>query len=390
MKLRLSVDWAWLGRQARAAVPFLTSFVVHAAALLVLSVILFPMLTAGQTNVLSLTRSLFTDELEDDLTTPSLMSALATNQAADEQVPAMATFTPQLDSPAVPVGRPMSADELARSFGTELPGNGGTGERAGSRQQRAGSRMDVSPRAPSTTDEVRIADNAVVALASVTSSIERELEEGDTLVVWLVDASISLEHDRLLMAEHMESFYRSIGAFDNKQQREGSQLMNAVVAFGGRVRPILEPRKFGIQVCNKLTQIPFDPSGLEYVMKAVQTALQRYRGPRRDDRMMIVIITDESGDDVDQLEATIQHCRQYSVPVHVIGPSAVLGAERGSHAWTEPRSGETYLLPVDRGPDTALPQRAWLPYWHESDLPPCARQGSGQCGSSQVVRRRLS
>ncbi len=312
------------------------------------------------------------------MTAPALMSALSIDESADQQAPAMAAFTPAYDSPPLAVASPMPFQELARSFGSASPGTGGVNEQEDARRRRrpsAGRKTDFEPRVPSTTAEVRVAENPAGALATVTSSIQRELEAGDTLVVWLVDASISLENDRRLMAQHMESFYRSIGAFDVNDRRDGSRLMNAIVAFGAGAEQILEPREFGIRVCSKLTEIPVDATGLENVMTTVRTAVQRYRGPRRRDRMMIVIITDESGDDVDQLEPTIQFCRDYSVPVHVIGPSAVFGAERGSHAWTEPATGDTYLLPVKRGPDTALPERAWLPYWHESDLPPWRNQG---------------
>jgi hypothetical protein len=49
--------------------------------------------------------------------------------------------------------------------------------------------------------------------------------------------------------------------------------------------------------------------------------------------------------------------------VHVVGPSAVLGSEIGSHLWVHPGTGQRFYLPVKRGPDTSLPQRALLPYW---------------------------
>jgi len=46
--------------------------------------------------------------------------------------------------------------------------------------------------------------------------------------------------------------------------------------------------------------------------------------------MIIVIWTDESGDDILLLEPTIEMCRKRNAMVVVVGPSAVLGSDRGT------------------------------------------------------------
>ncbi len=42
---------------------------------------------------------------------------------------------------------------------------------------------------------------------------------------------------------------------------------------------------------------------------------------------MIVVFTDEAGDDVDALDATVDLCRKYEMPVYVIGVPAPFGRE---------------------------------------------------------------
>ena len=61
---------------------------------------------------------------------------------------------------------------------------------------------------------------------------------------------------------------------------------------------------------------------------------QHYRQSWRDKQLAIVIWTDESGDDVTNLEDAIKVCREQKVAVSVVGPSSVLGAVP-----TFPRSG---------------------------------------------------
>lgn len=369
MKLTWPLSWALAWRSLRASRPYLASLVFHAGGLVILSLILLPIAEKFQTHFL--VSRFDPDELAEQLETVTPAAVLG-----GEQTPDFATAWNDSESPAETLPINVAGLTSPGSIVLEQP------EPADPRAEAVepspetvvteiDERWGTAPHAPSGTSEVREAENPGGALSPVTIAIKQELEQGHTLVVWLADASISLAADRALMAQHMVSFYESLGAYDVNDQRDGTRLMNAVMAFGSGAREVLAPNRFGKKACAKLADIPVDNSGVENVMSAVQRALGRYRrGVRFGERMMIVIITDESGDDTVQLESTIELCRESHVPVHVIGPSAVFGAQWGSHAWKNPATGHEYMLPVLRGPDTALPQRAWLPYWHESLVPP--------------------
>jgi hypothetical protein len=80
--------------------------------------------------------------------------------------------------------------------------------------------------------------------------------------------------------------------------------------------------------------------------------------------LVIVVWTDESGDDLKNLEHAIQVCRDQRVVVSVVGPSSVLGADTGLHSYTDPKTQMVYQLPVQRGPETAMPERIELGYWY--------------------------
>jgi hypothetical protein len=88
----------------------------------------------------------------------------------------------------------------------------------------------------------------------------------------------------------------------------------------------------------------------------------RFRGT-----LMVVVFTDESGDDLELLEQTIELCRFYKASVSVIGPTAVLGTEEGFHRWWFPPLGKHLWLPIDRGPDAAIPERISIPYWWSTE-----------------------
>ena len=89
-----------------------------------------------------------------------------------------------------------------------------------------------------------------------------------------------------------------------------------------------------------------------------------------------------SGDDVNLLEPTIEICRRANVRISVVGPTAVLGAQEGSHFWIHP-SGQQFYLPVVKGPDAALLERLRWPYWWETQLPAWHATAVGTRGEYQ-------
>ena len=117
-----------------------------------------------------------------------------------------------------------------------------------------------------------------------------------------------------------------------------------------------------------MRKLPVDPSGLENVFSAVALAARRYGGSVKR-QLLLVVWTDESGDDILLLEPTIALCKKEKVVVSAIGPTAVLGAEEGSHSYVHPPNGQLYFLPVKKGPDAAFPERLRWPYWWSTSLP---------------------
>ncbi|NUQ66273.1 MAG: hypothetical protein HUU20_27750 [Pirellulales bacterium] len=223
---------------------------------------------------------------------------------------------------------------------------------------------------------LRQAQTVGEATGGILEEIREELQRSKLLVIWLFDASISLANDRQRVAEQLQEFLRQI---EEERTDESNQLLNAAFAFGATVKELEPPTVFGNRVVKAIYESPFDASGIENVLTAIATVAREYRG-RWKDAIKIIVWTDESGDDCLVLEELIAQCRKARISVSVVGPSAILGREIGTQVWVHSATGQTFPLPVDRGPDTALPERLVLPYWHET--PPIADSG-GSPGDPQ-------
>jgi len=231
---------------------------------------------------------------------------------------------------------------------------------------------ETRPPAPSTVSRSRKAESqsaagsAEEAVDRVTGSIQGKLQKGDLLVVWVMDASYSWLDDRQRMITRVDSFLSRFGGGTASQH----QLLNAVVSFGAGMKPHVAPTGSSEPVLKSLRDLPVDASGKENVFTAVGQCVVRYRKEWRDRQLMIVVWTDESGDDAAKLEDTIRICRDQDASVSVVGPSAVLGAEMGLHSFVNSQSRQVRPLPIKRGPDSPLPERLQLGYWFLTQQPP--------------------
>lgn len=209
------------------------------------------------------------------------------------------------------------------------------------------------------------------ATQGVLDGIRKEAANGPVQIVWLMDASVSMNVDRQEVAERLYPFYKEMALRD---KTEAQPLLSAVVRFGAKPEELVKTTRNFDVVTKAVAAVQDDPSGLENVMTAVQFCLRQYS--RWKGTLIIVVWTDESGDDILKLEETIAMCRQQDAIVHVVGPNAVFGSERGTHLWRDAGTGFTFQLPVKRGPETSLPERLMLPYWHGFQFPPAMMNGN--------------
>ncbi|MFN0021126.1 MAG: vWA domain-containing protein [Pirellulaceae bacterium] len=220
--------------------------------------------------------------------------------------------------------------------------------------------------APPSEKQLGESDSIEGAVDGIGGQVREMLGNGDLLVIWLLDASLSLVDDRQIVADRLGLVYAAI----EKEQQEAAaahkvkppQLTNAVVAFGNGLQQVTAPTKYAGRAVNAIRDIPVDQTGVENVFSAVTGCIRKY-ATNRHKQLLIVIWTDESGDDYLLLEPTIASCQQTGTRVCVVGPGAMLGAEQGTHAYQHPANGQWYQLPVKKGADAALAEKIRWPYW---------------------------
>ncbi len=206
------------------------------------------------------------------------------------------------------------------------------------------------------------------AMDRVSFELRASLREQQTLVIWLFDASGSLQSRREAIADRFDNIYKQVA---NTGSTEG--LYSMIWSYGKAPnllteQPLQDPAKLSELVRKG---IPNDDSGEEKAFYTVKLALERVRTFSRkygSANKMIIIVTDERGDDFDQyLEEAITQAKRSQTKVFTIGNSAVFGQRLGFHAYVAPEDGNTYYIPVDQGPEGAVPDALQLPFIGSGD-----------------------
>ncbi len=203
------------------------------------------------------------------------------------------------------------------------------------------------------------------AIDRITQEIAASLRQRPTLVVWLFDESLSLESRRKQIAERFENIYRELGLMD-VNSREG--LKSAILGYGQKVHALQEESTNDIDKLVKVVQnIQSDVSGEEKAFSAVAEAIRRYASASRKARsnMMIIMVTDERGDDYSMLEEVVKRCTRDDIRVYCIGNTSVFGREKGfvRTKWTYQGEEFDEDIEVDQGPETAAAEGLQIPFW---------------------------
>lgn len=231
----------------------------------------------------------------------------------------------------------------------------------------AAARLDTQIKVSGTgMENVEGVDKAVDRLAQ---EILRRLEQGRTLVVWAFDASGSLVSEREGLRKHIDEVYAHIGQAGASASFETSGLRTAVVGFGQDRKVLAEPTEDPAAVSNAIAAVGQDDSGIETTFQTVIDIVRKfgkYRIDNQPTRLMIMIVTDEIGNDPELLEPAIKACRVADVPVFVLGSPAVFGRKDGLVDYKDPRTGRQYYnIKIDQGPESALLEGVQLPFWFE-------------------------
>ena len=204
-------------------------------------------------------------------------------------------------------------------------------------------------------DPRQIVDNYQQAIDRITQEVMWMLDRGDVMLIWCFDQSESMKNDQQEIRQRINRVYDELGLSENAK---GDQLLTAVTSFGqGFLQHTRRPTSDLDQVRTAIDSVPIDPSGKELMCQSVGTAIRLHRQYGKKRQMVMVLVTDESGDPENNdrfLEAAIAEAKAANCRIYVMGRESVFGYPYAFMRWPHPQTGNVHWLRVDRGPETAF------------------------------------
>ncbi len=204
------------------------------------------------------------------------------------------------------------------------------------------------------------ATGAAGAVDRLSLDIARSLEDGPTCVCWVFDQSVSLAGQRQEIAARLDRVFRELQV--DEQGGLPTGLTNMVLAYGQRFKFITDrPTSLSADVIAAIRGIEVDNSGLEQTFTAIQAAAERLNSNPGAGRRnsMVIVFTDEVGDDQLMADRVAARCRRLDTPVYVVGVPAPFGRRFIEMKYVEfdpsYASAEEWAV-VEQGPETLFPE----------------------------------
>ena len=334
-------------RSTRVAGSFVFSMLAHATALVALGLWLVPEVVTQVLPTLIVDTSVIEEELEvaelEESTDASTELNFSMSAAAADSAAAGA---PQLTDPT------LDQEVVAQDPSLPSVSLGGMLDMGPGREQM----LTEAPEGTLGTARA-VVDNYEQAIDRITQEIMWNLATSKVLVVWCFDQSGSMKDDQDEIRARIERVYKELGL---SGVTSSDALTTAVTSYGRGFSVGTElPTSNLEEIQAAIDAVPVDPSGKEMMCQAVGRSIAYFRtyANRTQRRMVLVLVTDESGDrrdNVQYLEAAIAEAKAARCKVYVLGREAVFGYPYGYIHWRHPQTQRPHWLRIDRGPETAF------------------------------------
>ncbi len=193
------------------------------------------------------------------------------------------------------------------------------------------------------------------ALDQLAREILRHLQAHKLTVVWLFDESGSMKDDQKAIKDKFSRVSSELKLNVDADKKSAGALNHAVIGFGenydddqGKPTPDVD------RVGKAIDRLRVDSSGTENTCQAITRVVNDYaKLIGKDRRLLIVLVTDESGDDGDYVEEARTALVSRGVPLYVIGRQALFGYDRAHLLYIDPVTKEHYWPTIKRGPESA-------------------------------------
>lgn len=187
------------------------------------------------------------------------------------------------------------------------------------------------------------------ALDRLTPEIIANAENKDLIVIWLFDASISLNHQRQQIYNRFDRILSEVDVSFHKRS-----IKHSICSFGRDIKVITSiPTKNAEELKKNISEITIDESGIENTFNAINYVCKKYS--KLNSRLMIIVFTDEVGDDIDMLDKVSSFVRSIGGMVYVVGSPSPFGKSATQFKFVEfdPQyQNSERWVEVQQGPET--------------------------------------
>jgi hypothetical protein len=193
------------------------------------------------------------------------------------------------------------------------------------------------------------------SLDQIAREILRHLTQHKLTVIWLFDESSSMKDDQQAVRQKFDRITNELKIHEDAKKKSTEPLTHAIVGFGEDIHYVLEKPTADIErIGRAIDKLRVDDTGTENTLHAINEVISHYGGlVKKDHKLLIVLITDESGDDGGYIEEAHQMVLEKRVPLYVIGRQSLFGAERAHLEYRDPVTKDIYWPWIRRGPETA-------------------------------------
>jgi len=198
------------------------------------------------------------------------------------------------------------------------------------------------------------------AMSRLTMELRRLMRSGERLmVVWLFDESDSMRNDQKMLRDEFHKVYEELRLVETKDKRipKGKEvLLTAIHSYGKGLSDLTDkPTDDSNKIKSAIDKIQVDDSGEENMCAAIAKMVEKYStaATRGDRRLVIVVVTDESGDDGDAFDLTLAKVKKARAPCYILSRESIFGYPYAKIRWKDPLYGLTHWLNIRRGPETA-------------------------------------
>ena len=193
------------------------------------------------------------------------------------------------------------------------------------------------------------------ALDQLAREILRHLAAHKLTVIWLFDESGSMKDDQKAVKDKFSRVASELKVNTSEDKKSAGALTHVVVGFGDGLhvenpKPTADVNSVG----KSIDHLMVDTTGIERTNEAITRVVNEYAKQMKDGRrMLLVLVTDESGDDGQNVEEARQALVGYGVPLYVIGRQSLFGYDRAHLLYVDPVTKEHYWPAIRRGPESA-------------------------------------